>query len=198
MKDYQLASHNAWTYLRPRKWWMRLIAFTARCQHNNIYEQFLLFNSRCFDLRVRFDGDRFVVAHGIIEYDYDKEDILSDLRWFSLQATKKEPVYIRVINEIRSYDKYNIDEVDRFVMFCKEIEQRFPLLVFWCGMNLLPRPSVDYDFGNNVSCEELYASVRKPRILDDWWPFWYALANNKKHKEQGTDKDFLMLDFVDL
>ena len=28
----RLASHNTFTYLTPRKWWGRLLAFTARCQ----------------------------------------------------------------------------------------------------------------------------------------------------------------------
>jgi len=193
-----IGSHNAWTFLRPRKWWMRLLAFTARCQHYNIYEQHLIFHSRCFDLRVRFDGDRFVVAHGIIEYEITKDDILDDLRWFSVLSTKDEPIYIRVINEIRSYRKYNADEVERFAAFCKEIEECFPTLVFFCGMNLLPEPSVDYDFGNTVTCEELYASVRKPRIIDDWWPWWYARFHNKKNIAKGTDRDVLLIDFVNI
>lgn len=193
-----IGSHNAWTFLRPRKWWMRLIAFTARCQEFNIYDQYAMFNSRCFDLRVRFKGDRFVVAHGIIEYDITKDGILDDLHWFSQMSTEKSPVYIRVINEIRSYRKYNADEVARFVEFCKEIEQRFPTLVFFCGMNLLPQPSVDYDFGNTVTCEELYASVCSPRIIDDWWPIWYALFHNRVNISKGTDRDVLLLDFVNV
>lgn len=193
-----IGSHNAWTFLRPRKWWMRLLAFTACCQRCNIYEQYLVYNSRCFDLRVRFDGDRFVVAHGIIEYDISKEDLVDDLRWFSEQSTEKNPVYIRVINEIRRYRDYRTEEVDRFVEFCKEIEQQFPTLRFFCGMNLLPQPSVDYQFPSGPTCEELYASVRKPRIIDDWWPLWYARFHNRKNIAQGTDRDILLIDFVNI
>ena len=194
-----LGSHNAWTFLRPKKWWMRLLAFTARCQRYDIFNQCLVYNSRCFDLRVRFNDDYTpVVAHGIIEYDIDKKKLLDTLDWLNDFSTKEHPVYIRVINEIRSYRNYRTEEVEKFVEFCQYIEARFTRLVFFCGMNLLPEPSIDYDFHTSVTCEELYASVRKPRILDDWWPWWYARFHNKKNIEKGTNQQVLLIDFVDI
>lgn len=49
-----LGAHNANTYLRPRKWWMRLINFTSKCQKLDIEEQFE-HGVRYFDLRIRYD-----------------------------------------------------------------------------------------------------------------------------------------------
>lgn len=194
-----LGSHNSWTFLRPRKWWMRLLAFTARCQRKSIIIQYKDYGVRCFDLRVRFDYGQLVMAHGIIEYDYARKDLYNDLRWLDLQAqTHKDKVYVRVINEIRSEKDYYQPRISHFREFCKEIEERFPNVVFWCGMNLLPTPTIDYLFRQGPTCEELYASVRKPRIIDDWWPWWYARFHNKKNIAQGTDKDILMIDFVDI
>ena len=31
-----LGSHNSWTYLSPKKWWMKALAFTAKCQKYDI------------------------------------------------------------------------------------------------------------------------------------------------------------------
>ena len=69
-----LGSHNSWTYLTPKKWWMKLISFTAKCQDYHIYDQYYRYGVRCFDLRVRFNSDgKAIISHGIIEYDFDEE-----------------------------------------------------------------------------------------------------------------------------
>ena len=52
-----LGSHNAWSYLPARKWWMKMLAFTAKCQKYDIQTQYEKYNSRCFDLRLTFDDD---------------------------------------------------------------------------------------------------------------------------------------------
>ena len=36
----------------------------------------------------------------------------------------------------------------------------------------------------------------KPRIIDDWYPRIYAKLNNKRNIKLGTDKDILLIDFV--
>ena len=32
--------------------------------------------------------------------------------------------------------------------------------------------------------------------LDDWFPWLYAFFNNKKNIEKGTNKHYMLLDFV--
>ena len=57
-------SHNSWTYLKPKKWWMYLIRWAAKCQSKNIIEQYNA-GVRCFDLRLKCkeNGD-MCIAHG--------------------------------------------------------------------------------------------------------------------------------------
>lgn len=194
-----IGSHNSWTFLRPKKWWMRLLAFTARCQRHNIIVQYKDYGVRCFDLRVRYDTGQFTMAHGIIEYEHTIRDLFDDLWWLDQQAeTHNDVVYVRVINEIRRNSDYNSFEVHQFRDFCHMLEDKYKNIRFFCGMNLLPSPTIDYFFGPGPTCEELYASVRKPRLIDDWWPWWYARFNNRKNIEKGTDKDILLIDFVDI
>lgn len=194
----KLASHNSWTYLSPKKWWMKLLSFTAKCQNLNIYDQYKL-GVRCFDLRVRFSksGD-MILAHGIIEYDYSEFNIVEDLWFLNKLSTDDFPIYIRVVNEVRNQKHDTIENEKRFEKLCRKFECLFPNLRFWYGMNLLKHQRVVYRFQNNPSCEELYASVTKPKIIDDWFPWLYARFNNKKNLKKGTDKDFMLIDFVNI
>ena len=193
-----IGSHNSWTYLRPQKWWMRLLRFTARCQRINIIEQHNL-GTRCFDLRIRFGKDgKLILAHGIIEYEHTEEELLSVLAWLNTKSTEKEKVYLRVINEIRSHRDYNTIEVMYFSQFCKMLEEKYKKLYLFCGSNLLPKPTTDYDFGNPYPpMTELYSSVCSPRLVDDWWPWWYAYFNNYKNIRK-TENGILLMDFVDV
>lgn len=191
-----LGSHNAWTFLTPKKWWMKLIRFTAKCQAYTIQGQYAIWKSRCFDLRVRFnDKGELVVAHGIIEYDYNKEQLIKDLTYLNEKTTT---VYVRVIHEVRNNKQNTTQSIELFKQFCKEIETTFQHIKFFCGMDVMPQPTTLYNFNNNPTCQELYASVTKPYLLDDWFPWIYAITHNKKNIKKGTDKDILLIDFVNI
>ncbi len=192
---YIIGSHNSWTFLPVKKWWMNLIRFTARCQNEDIRKQYLLHNVRCFDLRVFFnENDELTIRHGIIEYDYNEEQLFNDLRFLN---DRTEQCYIRVLHEVRSEKKYTEHETEMFQLFCKKLEKTFPRLKFWCGRNLV-NWIVDYRFKNEPTCEEKYSSVCPPRVIDDWIPIIYAKLNNKKIRKAGTNKDILLIDFVNL
>ena len=47
------------------------------------------------------------------------------------------------------------------------------------------------------TCEELYASVCPP-CFDDVWPWLFAWLNNSYIRLQGTDKEVLLIDLVDI
>lgn len=177
---------------------MRLIAFTARCQRMNVYQQYR-HGVRCFDLRIRFDKNGSpILAHGIVEYDYMVEDLFGDLELLNILARTNETVYVRLINEVRKERDDTETNRDRFSAFCNQVEKQYESIRFWNGSNLLSKPCCIYRFAHHADCEELYASVRKPRLLDDWWPWWYAVTHNKKNWKRGTEKEFMMMDFVDL
>ena len=192
MNKYILASHNSWTYLPPKKWWMWLLRFTAKCQRLSIQEQYEM-GVRCFDLRVKWIDGKMVVAHGIVQYDINAQQVVDDLIWLN----EKGDCSVRLIHEVRRKLENTLKEKTYFRNFCALVEKRLPRITFWNGKNLYDH-SKDYDFGCDPTCEELYASVRKPKWIDDWWPWWYSWLNNKRIKEAGTTKDILMIDFVDI
>ena len=82
-----------------------------------------------------------------------------------------------------------------FVSFCRNLENSFSDIKFWNGRNLF-NGEVEYAFPWDFSCEEYYSSVRSPKLIDDWYPRWYAKRNTKKHFDAGTQAEILILDFV--
>ena len=192
---YILGAHNAWSFLPVKKWWMKPFSFMAKCQNVDIRSQYLMHGVRCFDLRVCFDkDDNMEIRHGMAVYKYNEEDLFKDLTFLN---NRVNTCYIRVLHEVRSKKKYTDHEIEEFQMFCERLEKEFPRLKFWCGRNLVDW-SVDYKFRNEPTCDEKYSSVCPPKIIDDWVPVLYAKLKNRKIRKEGTDKDILLIDFVDL
>lgn len=191
-----LGSHNSWSYLPPKHWWQRPFAFMAKCQSATIEEQYTLHNVRCFDLRVKFKQGGLQVAHGLMTYDYTDSQLAADLCWLNEQAAT-EKVYLRVLHEVRNKKGHNGMNITLFQQFCKSIEETYPNLICWCGRNLYDW-KFDYNFPTEPSCEELYSSVSYPLYIDDWWPWMYAYIHNNGNIQRGTDKDILLIDFVNI
>lgn len=186
-----LASHNSWSYLPPKKWWMRVLGFTSKCQDVDIDEQYEKYGVRCFDLRLKFKNGEPIVVHNKIEYDITEEQLWDILRWLD----HKGDVAIRVLLDIRNKKDYTQEQRDKFVSTCTKYEKTFPNIKFWGGKNIY-NEMAEYVFKYKPSCEGRYASVRPPYLIDDLYPRAYAKKYNKKMIEKGTNKDWLMLDFV--
>lgn len=193
-----LASHNSWSYLPPKHWWIRPFAFMARCQNVDIKTQYEKYGVRCFDLRILFDKDgEPCIAHGFCKYRYSQAQLLADLHWLN---TQKEYCYIRVLHEIRRKSQYTVDNVYRFRHLCLELEETYKNLHFWCGRNLY-NWEYDYRFSKREpTCHEDYSSVSRYKYIMGWWPWVYAkLFNNKIIKGSFRIKqDLLMVDYVNV
>lgn len=191
-----LGSHNSWSYLPPRKWWMKPIGFMAKCQRVDIRTQYEKYGVRCFDLRVRFNKYGLgIVAHGIVEYCFTASKIYEDLAWLD----SKGDCMVRVIHEIRSFRQYKKRRLDLFRHFCERLEDEYKNIRFWCGRELFGW-GYDYHFPgyDEPTCEERYASVCPPKLIDDWWPWLFARRKNRDIFAAGTKKDILLMDFVDI
>ena len=187
----KLASHNSWSYHTPKTWWMKLIGFTAKCQDVDIITQYRLFGVRCFDLRVKFENGIPVVVHNIVEYDISEKQLSEDLVWLN----SKGDVSVRILLDIRNSKEFTQDQINSFVDYCEKLEKIYKNIEFWCGRNLY-NWNIEYPFKYNPSCEEKYASVCPPKLIDDWYPRWFAKENNKEILSQEHNVDFLMIDFV--
>lgn len=198
----RLASHNTFSYLPVRKWWMKPFAWMARCQRITTYQQYRC-GVRFFDLRVRFDkkGER-ILCHGLMEYA-DGEDTLS----VALSILDhKGGCGMRVVLETNKSDEF---QEGKFRQWCGYIKREFPNIYFCGGNN---RTDWDckhpiYDFGNPIpDIEHKYSSTTSLfpngpkwlRRIDDLWPWYYAKHHNKENIEKGTSHEWLMIDFVDI
>ena len=187
-----LGSHNSWSFLKGKKWWMNLFKFVSQCQDYDIQTQYEEYGVRCFDLRVKYDKyGNTIFAHGKFVYDYNIEQMSRDLYYLNT----KNDCYVRVLHEARNDKEYNVQNATRFRSFCNAIETTLPNIKFWCGRNLF-NWDVDYEFKNHPTCKEMYASVELPKLIDDWIPRLYAFFHNKKNIRKGTSSDILLVDFV--
>lgn len=197
-----IGSHNSWSYLKAAKWYKRPFAWMARCQRMDIRMQYEL-GVRCFDLRLRTNNDgELYIAHGLMEYKYTTAQLSEDLKWLD----GKGDCYVRVMHEARMKWQYTETSYGHFKWFCGVLVNQFKNIRFWGGRNFY-NLEVDYDFeafynadGTNPepTCEERHASVSRPRLIDDWWPWLYAWVHNEAIKITGTYKYILMIDFIDL
>lgn len=203
MNNYILGSHNSWSYLPPKHWWLRPFTFMARCQSADIKTQYEKYGVRCFDLRILYDSHgQSYIAHGFMKYKYSYGDLLDDLQWLN----DKRDCYIRVLHEARRKSQYTNQSRTLFRSYCLFFVTKYQNIHWWCGRNLY-NWEYDYDFTvptNSVggfpepTCEENYSSVMPPKWLDDWFPWLYAKLNNRKILSKGTDKDILLIDFVNI
>ena len=183
----KLASHDSMTYSKPKKWYMYPFQFFARCQSKTIEEQYEDYGIRYFDLRIKFDEmgcPEF--AHGLMTY---KEDVHRILHYLN---DKGEEVQIRLLLETHKED--DLQEL-YFVCFCETCQKNFDNLKFHCGRRKFDWKQL-YDFKNPEPSLDQKVSSMTWKIWDDWCPYFYAKHMNKKNIEEGTDKDYLMLDFL--
>lgn len=191
MKKIKFASHDSFTYFKPKKWYMKMFNFMSRCQRKNIKEQYENYNVRMFDLRIAFDknGNPFV-RHGLMNYGY--EGIVEILNWLN---DKKEDIYIRVILERSERECGNTQETS-FKYYCTWLESNFPNIKFtegrrkydWCQIYAFTNVSPDL--------EADFSSVKGSK-LNDLWPWLYAKGHNKE-AIKNCKKEWLMIDFVDI
>lgn len=183
-----LASHNSWTFARPKKWWQRLINFTSKCQTKNIQEQYNE-GVRLFDLRLKNNK----VYHGLVEYDIN---YYSDLLWLN----GKGDATVRVLLET-----YKKGYEENFIGIMDILMYTLPNIRFIGGQR-------KYDWKKLINLPDLlivdkysstttlfpYFKSKFFAILDDWWPWLYSYITKDKRKEWIEEyKDvWIMFDFI--
>lgn len=187
----KIASHDTMTYLPVKKWYMNTIKWAAKCQNNSIEKQYEN-GARMFDLRIRFDGNEPYFCHGPIEF---KGDVFETLDNISNLSNLDDKLYVRIMLESNSEMKDQEEQEANFTMFCWYIEQYFKNIIFIGGRRKYDGKLI-YKFDSvEPTIEGKYSSAVGSKI-DDIFPYFYAKLNNKKNLKKGTDKDFLMIDFV--
>lgn len=188
----KLISHNSWTFAKPKKWWMKVINFTARCQSADIKTQYEKYGIRAFDLRIRFDKSRQLqVVHGHITYNIDNKQLFKDLSYLN----DKGGCTVRLLHDVRNYEQFNTSPADEFNRYAQYYETMFPDITFFGGNNLY-NDNIEYHFKDWFSIEGKYGSVIKPTWFWGLFPQLYAYLYNKENIKTEVYKDYLMVDFV--
>lgn len=185
-----LASHNTMSYLPVKQWYLKPLGFMSKCQSINIIDQFDL-GVRYFDIRIRYDKNEVCeFAHGLTSYKKNVLRTLGLLNYFATQANCK--VQVRLILETSKEDKR---QEELFIEDCIKFKNSFSNLIFHCGRRKYDWKQL-YDFGNPEPTLDQKISSMTWKIIDDWWPYLYARFMNKKNIKKGTEKDYLMLDYI--
>ena len=189
--SWKIGSHDSMSYLQPYHWWMRPFRFVARCQSVPIDRQYEC-GARLFDIRVRYYKGLWWFAHGVMLFKGETPDSV-----FQYLNKVDEKVMVRLILEYNS----PVEDMERIsVLFeCQAYK--------WCQeyYNI-----TFFGFYRKYDWKKLYDNhIPDPKMcqmvssmtwgtFDDWWPWFYAWLNNKDNIQQGTDKDYMLMDFVHL
>lgn len=206
----KLGSHNTMTYLRPKVFWQRLLPFIGRCQSVNYKVQHSL-GAVGYDLRLFWDSDgQLEYRHGFLRFSADNIDEI-------LSYAESNNIIVRVLLEVRSYNKGligNIDELrSRFKAYCSEIEEKYPSILFFGGQESGSGEKL-YTFKSDtgdLAIEELHSSVTSLfksnnkflRMIDDLFPIIYSLIKNEKNiraYQNNKDKEntYLYVDYIEV
>lgn len=206
----KLGSHNTMTYLRPKVFWQRLLPFIGRCQSVDYKVQHSL-GAVGYDLRLFWDSDgQLEYRHGFLRFSADNIDEV-------LSYAESNNIIVRVLLEVRSYNKLlisNIDELrSRFKAYCSEIEEKYPSILFFGGQESGSGEKL-YTFKSDtgdLAIEELHSSVTSLfksnnkflRMIDDLFPIIYSLIKNEKNirpYQNNKDKEntYLYVDYIEV
>lgn len=195
----EFMTHNSWTFMKPRTFAMKLINFTAQCQEVDIQTQYEKYNVRIFDLRIRLNNGKPVIAHGLVEYKNSPAQIEKDLAYLNSKAN----TYCRVFLEIRTAVGDTQKQRDWFINYCKHLEDTYNNIKF-CGGYPTYNTGIQYykfkySLPRTIGAHASWATKNK---LDDLYPRGYAKKHNKesviKFFQEGNPDTYLSLDFVNI
>lgn len=183
----KIASHNTMSYLPVKQWYLKPFYWMARCQSKSIFQQYDE-GCRFFDIRLTLDkNDKLVFAHGLIHYKANYFKLLYDFHNYIT-----EPVHMRVVFELTKQD---FAKEERLATEAKILEMTFDKFKFNTGRRKYDWQPIYLFDGKEYSLDQKVSSMQGTK-LDDLCPWLYAKLHNKQSIKEGTNKDFLMLDFI--
>ena len=192
------ASHNTFSYYKPKQWYLRPFAFIAKCQSKSLAQQ-INEGIKVFDLRLRMDKDgEWIIAHNAFIYVKGYGAIMNILTWLDVEAEySKEKIYMRVLHEVRNNRQALYSSSIDFNLLCDRLTKDFPNLRFFGGQRTMDwRQDYVFPSKNCIEYIERHASVRWPKWLH-WYPWLYAKLYNKANERMYESNDIVVFtDFV--
>lgn len=194
-----LGSHNSFTYLPCRKWWMYLINWTAKCQSKSLIEQFGN-GVRYFDVRVRFDkNDKPVFAHGLIEYKGVVENYIGLLN--EIARVHQEDVYVRFVLEFNKEPDDYFNQCKLLNKFIANLRDKYTNIIYDYSMTKWNEEDLNRYNTKMIYLFHRYSSTLKWKRFF-WIPYCYAKLHNRDIRNtwwlelKDREQRVLMLDFV--
>lgn len=200
----ELGSHNSFSYLPSKKWWMKPFGWMARCQEVDIWDQWY-WGSHLFDLRIRFTKTGIpTICHGLMEFEHADDFVISIIE--HINVVSQGNIYMRVVLETNKHDEL---QESYFKQFCANLESSFPKIHFFGGNNRQDWGCKNpvYKFKNPLEdLDDKYSSVttlfpdgpKWLRWIDDLYPKFYAKRHNHENIQAGTTHKWLFIDFVNI
>lgn len=201
-----LGSHNSMSYLKPVKWYQRILNKWSKCQDINLVEQYN-YGVHYFDLRIRLINDEWHFVHNKIDYGkvIDNIDAIKDL---SCKIPKGNELYIRVIlDERKKPYKQEFKNQEYINRFLKYINCWSKLVMF---KGLIIKSAIvfwewkDYYKLNDIKVTECHASVSAK-----WYEYLFLgikkfakkynnkfIKENKLILEVDIKDEVLLLDYI--
>ena len=104
------ASHNSLTAYPVKRWYMKLLQPFSRCQEKGIDEQ-INAGVKFFDIRLRIKNGKYVVCHGLVEYDIN---VLT-----AIKILECANVYYRIVLENKLGYRGDSNKIEQELDFLK-------------------------------------------------------------------------------
>lgn len=187
-----IGTHDSFTYLPIKQWYLKPFSFIAKCQNKDIYEQIRRYN--CIDVRIYFGSDcKWHFAHGLVNYKSD--DAIEILHNLLIQINKT--FYVRLILEKVEDEDCIFCIFDKFQTVCKELETAYPNIKFFGG-NYKKDWTKIYDFKTlfDSDVNQFISSMAyDARWYEKICPYLYAKRMNKVNFKK-CDKPINLFDFI--
>ena len=186
-----IGTHNSMTYLRPTKWWMRMLNVFAKCQCYDIDTQFEN-DARCFDIRVSYNWrtSKWEFRHGLIVYSFndlekDKKPIDYTLDTIAQLGEKYDTTpIVRLILEKTKDEK---TESYMFPLLCKDVEDTYKDKIIFIGGYRKKDWERLYKFPkeDEITTTQFVSSMAEDALpCEKLLPFLYAKHSNKYNRKQ--------------
>lgn len=197
-----LGSHNTFSYLPLKNWWMYPFNFMAKCQSKTLGQQ-IDAGVRYIDIRIKVDKEgRLWLAHGLMTYKEKIGLLMTGLEYFAI----KHNVTARVVVEYNHRPKNDgyiinkiIDYVENGLMksICPHVKFH-QIMTKWDEKVVKQYLSSKKD----IVLHHKYSSVLGKKRF--WTiPYFYAKKHNEEFKkswssimDNNNTVDALMLDFI--
>lgn len=185
-----ICSHNTMTFMQPRKWWMRLFMFCARCQN----DMRALVDCEAVDIRLSYVDGRFCFAHGLVQFG----DLLCPVAMTEHIIELVEHTSVKAIRLILENARPTELAEEAFKQVCKVLEAKLSKRSIRCfGGICKAHWEVIYDFEYKPTCNDCYGSVSKQWYGKVWPWLWHKLHSKDIEASKADNSyDILLLDFV--